>query len=460
MEKWLRPALDYIPSWIEFQMRLSEQPGCAIAIARRGKLVLEEAYGHADLARGERLTPRHRFRIASHSKSFTAAGIMKLREQGRLRLDDTAGEHVSGLHKRVAAVTLRQLLSHSAGLTRDGADSGQFADRRPYRDATSLMADFQSAPTIEPNTRFKYSNHGFGLLGMVIESATGETFKTWIKREVIDAAGLAETEPDMPIAEGTPFARGHSGKVTLGRRVVIPGDNPTNALASAAGVVSTAGDVARFFAQLSPNAKKSILSVDSRREMVRRQWRSPNSTPETWYGLGIVGATIAGWDSFGHSGGFQGTISRTCVFPDRDLTISVLTNATDGWAWYLLEGAAHILRACATRGAPSPKVADWRGRWWSTWGAADFVPLGEKVVVANPHLGNPFMDATEVALTGKDKGRIALANGYHSHGEPVRRVRDNSGMVTEVWLGGGKLLPEAELAAEMEARYGRGAFNP
>ena len=104
MERWLQPALDYICSWIEFQMRLSEQPGCILAVAHRDRITLERAFGHADLMTGEKLTPRHRFRIASHSKSFTAAGVMKLREQRRLRLDDPVGQHVKQLHPRVAEV--------------------------------------------------------------------------------------------------------------------------------------------------------------------------------------------------------------------------------------------------------------------------------------------------------------------------------------------------------------------
>ena len=70
-----------------------------IAIAYRDKVVLERAFGVANLVTGEPLTPRHRFRVASHSKSFTAAGIMKLREQGKLRLDDPAGQFVDGLHR-------------------------------------------------------------------------------------------------------------------------------------------------------------------------------------------------------------------------------------------------------------------------------------------------------------------------------------------------------------------------
>jgi CubicO group peptidase (beta-lactamase class C family) len=453
MDKWLKAALDYIPDWIALQMRLADQPGCVIAIAHKGQIVLEQAFGVADLGSGEKMTPRHRFRIASHSKSFTAAGIMKLREQGRLKLDDPVGAYVKGLNPEIAQATIAQLLSHSAGLIRDGADSGQFIDRRPFYDASQLMADFAKDPAIAPNTRFKYSNHGFGLVGLVIQAVVAEPYRSWIKREIVNAAGLKETEPDMPLANGTPFAPGHGSKLLLGRRAIIPGDYATHAIAPAAGFVSTASDVARFFGQLSPLAKTSALSVASRREMTRPQWRNPHSGVEEHYGLGIKSGSLGGWDYFGHGGSLQGYISCTSVLPKQDLSICVLTNASNGWAGPWVEGAIHILREFSKRGAPSRKLRDWNGRWWGFAGAADLVAMGDIVLIADPQAWNPFAQAAEIEMTGKDKGRIVLANGYASHGEKVRRIRDNAGDVTEVWLAGWKLLPEAQVIAEMQARY-------
>src|SRR3954447_21335524 len=181
MEPWQQPALDYLRGWIGFQTRASQQPGCIVAIAYRGQIVAEYAFGQADLKSGEKLTPRHRFRIASHSKSFTAAGIMKLREQRKLRLDDPVGQYVQRLHRQVAETTLAQILSHSAGLVRDGTAVGQFTDNRPFLTAEELMADLQSPPVVEPNTRFKYSNHGYALIGLVIEAITGEPYRVWIE---------------------------------------------------------------------------------------------------------------------------------------------------------------------------------------------------------------------------------------------------------------------------------------
>jgi CubicO group peptidase (beta-lactamase class C family) len=459
MDKWLRCALDYIPRWIEFQMQASQQPGCIIAIAHRDSIVLERAFGHANLATSEELTPRHRFRVASHSKSFTAAGILKLREQGRLKLDDTAGQFVADLHPAVAKAAIAQLLSHSAGLIRDGDDAGQFLDRRPFYDARELSADLKRPPVIEPNSRFKYSNHGYGLLGLIIEAITGEPYRAWIKREIVDAAGLGETEPDVPLRRGLPFARGHSGRIALGRRVVIPGDNPTHALAPATGFVSTAGDIARYFAQLSPAARKSVLSVASRREMTRRQWRNPNTSPEQYYGLGTISGSLNGWDWFGHSGGFQGYISRTCVYPGQDLTISVLTNTIDGWAHPWLDGIVSILQAFARNGAPTRKVRDWGGRWWSLWIAVDLVPMGDKVLVANPGLINPLVDAAELKITSRTAGQIALAGGFGSHGEPVSCARTKSGKITVLKIAGTKFLAADKMAHEMEARYGKAKPN-
>ena len=461
MDKWVPAALDYIPRWLEYQMRQSEQPGCVIAIADTKsvgcKIVLEQAFGHADLDRRIALTPRHRFRVASHSKSFTSAGIMKLRERDRLRLDDLVGRYVQGLHRDIAEATIAQILSHSGGLVRDGWDSGQWQDRRPFLDADELRADLAAAPIIDTNTRFKYSNHGFGLAGMVIEAITGEGYTDWIKREIVIPAGLEETEPDMPLPRGVPFARGHTGLLPAGRRFVVPGDNPTNALAPATGFVSTAADLVRFFGQLDPAARRSVLSVASRREMIRRQWSDPYATFGSNYGLGIASGNTAGSDWFGHGGGFQGFITRTSVLPGHGLAISILTNAIDGWAHLWWGGIMQILAAFARHGPPTAQVRDWAGRWWTHWGAIDLVPMGRRVLVAAPGWLNPVMDATEITVSGSDKGKIALAGGFANYGETVRRKRGRNGAVSEVWLGGSCFLPEQRIVRELESRYGKKA---
>jgi CubicO group peptidase (beta-lactamase class C family) len=453
MDKWLAAALDYIPTWIELQLRVSGQPGCVIAIALKDRLLSEHAFGFADLSTQEKLTARHRFRIASQSKSFTAAGVMKLREQGKLKLDDAIGDYVAGLNSAIARVTIGQVLSHSAGITRDGSDCGYYDGRRPFVSAQEVMADLAADPPIDPNTRFKYSNHGFALLGLLIEAIAGEPFAIWIKREIVDAVGLKETTPDMPIPKDAPFARGHSTKLLLGERVIYPGDYSENAMAPAGGFVSTASDLARYFARISPHAKRSVLSVASRREMTRRHWRNGHSSGEEYYGLGIISGTLDGWDWFGHSGGLPGYISRTAVVPEQDLTICVLTNASNGWAGPWVDGAIHILHRFSQRGAPTRKVRGWKGRWWDLSGPGDYVPMGDRVVVANPQAWNPFLNATEIELTGRDKGRVSLDSGYGNQGESIARVRNKAGKVVEIRFAGAKLLPEKEVAAEMRERY-------
>src|ERR1700755_1110798 len=155
MDKWLRPAADYIAEWLPLHLSGLQQPGVIIAISHRGEVIAEHAFGLANVDTGEKLSPRHRFRIASHSKAFTAAGILKLREQRKLRLDDPVGQHIGGLHPDIGAQTIAQLLSHSAGLARDGADSGQFIDTRPYRNKAELLAELRQPTAVAPNHRYK-----------------------------------------------------------------------------------------------------------------------------------------------------------------------------------------------------------------------------------------------------------------------------------------------------------------
>ena len=453
METWMRAALDYIPRWLEIQMRATERPGVSLAVNHGQRTVLELALGHADVPAGKRLTPRHRFRIASHSKSFTAAGILKLREAGQLQLDDAVGQHVAGLHPGLAEATLAQLLSHSAGTTRDGPDAGQFQDRRPFLQPHELMAQLTQAPPLEANSRFKYSNHGFALLGQVIEAVTSETYVDWMQREIVDAAGLRETRVDADAASSRLQARGHSGKLLLGRRVVVPGDQSTHAVAPAAGFVSTAADVAGFYAQLLPDARRSVLSVASRREMLRRHWAVPHSSVPGWYGLGVMQGSFQGWDWVGHTGSLQGFVSRSLALPAQGLSISILCNSIDGFSWPWMDGTLQVLQTFHKHGAPTAATRAWGGRFWSVWGPTDLVPMRDRVFAVPPVLALPFTDATELTPCGKDRALMSQANGYASFGEEARLVRGTKGDIKELWLGGSRNVSEALAARTLRRNY-------
>ena len=456
MADWLAPALAYIPQWIAHQRRITEMPGIAVAVAQGGKLVLDQAFGVANLGTGEALTPKHLFRVASHSKTFTAVGIMRLLEAGKLRLDDTAGQYVQGLHPEVAKATIAQLLSHTAGIVRDGDDTGQWADRRPFLNEAELRAALAEAPVIPANTRMKYSNHAFGLAGLVIAAVTGEDYNSWIAREVVKKAGLENTAPDAPVGPKVKTSRGHSSKWALGERLVIPADNCTHALASATGFLSTAGDLARFYATLDPAAPKSIISAASRREITRQQWPVPDTAGDRHYGLGTIHGRVGDWEMYGHSGGFQGVRTQTATISSQKLTVSVLTNAADGNPALLLEGVVHILRAFQKHGAPGKAVAGWTGRWWSLWDAIDLVPMGNTVFVAVPGQANPFADVSELEMTGADAAVIRKSGGFGSHGEAARLVRGRGGKVASVVYAGGKLVDEAAIGKELRARYAAG----
>lgn len=452
MVDWLADAVRYAERWLELQVRASDLPGCVVAVARHGELVAERAFGVANLATGEALTPRHRFRVASHSKAFTAAGLMRLHEDGRLHLDDPVGRHLPGLDGAVGTVTVAQLMSHSAGLVRDGTDAGFWSEQEPFPDAAALRAELAAPPTLVANTRFKYSNLGYGLLGLVIEAITGEPYDRWIARTIVAPAGLGETVSDVPLPPGTPLATGHGGRLPTGERFPLPGQASAAALGASAGFVSTAADLARFFGGLDPAAPSRILSPASRREMTRRHWRMSHSTQELHYGLGTMSGSTDGHAWFGHGGAFPGFISRTASVPEWGVTVSVVTNAVDGLANPWAEGVLGVMHRFSLHGAPAPEVADWAGRWWTLWGATDLVPIGGKVLVANPCLFAPFTDAGEVEVSSPTAGRIALAGGFGSHGEPVSRTLGPDGIAETLRLGGVEMVPEAALRQEIARR--------
>jgi CubicO group peptidase (beta-lactamase class C family) len=130
-------AMAYADQWLAFQQRLKEIPAVTMAVRHGDEVILSRAYGHANLEREIAVTPMHIFRVASHSKWFTATAIMQLKEQHKLRLDDPLGQYIAWLVEPVASITIRQVLNHAAGITRDGYDNDHWQLDHPFRTRSS-----------------------------------------------------------------------------------------------------------------------------------------------------------------------------------------------------------------------------------------------------------------------------------------------------------------------------------
>lgn len=459
IEAWLQDGLAYVEHWLAFQMRMAEQPGCAIAVEHGGRPVFETAFGLANQITQEPLTSRHLFRVASHSKAFTAAAIMVLFEQGKLRLDDPIGRHVGQLRPDLGSATIAQLMTHSAGLTANADVQNYWNDVMPWPDAAELRRQLALPSIMEPGEQHKYSNVGYGLLGLLIEAVTSQAYASWMAENLIPRAGLTETFPDYHATIRNPFASGHSAKQPIGR-LVIPGTNQTRALAPATGFVSTPRDLVRFFSQLAPEAAHSFLSVRSRREMTRRHWRETPSSGENYYGFGIASGALEDNDYFGHRGSFQGYQSRTCVIPNLDLAVSVITNAIDGAAADWSSSIVHILKHFAAAGATADPLRSWQGRWWNIWATVDLIPLGNTIIYTSSDSPTPFAEPEEIEPLTLTTGRFKRSEAHALFGETVERTLNEHGDCIAIHVGGDEFLTEAAHIERLTTTYGPGKNPP
>lgn len=243
----LRSVLPYIDSWLEYRAFKLRVPGIQAAVYFDGELQFSRAYGVADIETNEPLRTDHLFRIASHSKTFTATAILQLAEAGRLRLDDTVGSFVPELaESALADVTVRELLEHGGGILRDGLDGDYWQHVRQFPDEKELLAMLQDgADKQRANEGFNYSNLGYSLLGLIVAAVSGQSYNDYVSREIVDRLGLANTGPEWDSARAGEFAGAHTGFHTEQTRHRVDHVD-TRAMAAATGFYGTADDLVHY----------------------------------------------------------------------------------------------------------------------------------------------------------------------------------------------------------------------
>jgi CubicO group peptidase (beta-lactamase class C family) len=425
--------LEYYPQWVDYRRWYGRVPGVQVAVRNKGELAASFACGTADLDTGDALRTEHLFRIASHSKSVASVLVLQLVEQGRLRLDDAVSAHVPDLAgAKVADRTIGELLSHGGGVIRDSEDGDFWQAVKPFPDRSQLLAIAQaeSSAVIERNERFKYSNIGFGLLGLVIEAVTGEDFATRVRTAVAEPLGLRDLGGEYDPSRSTDYAAGHTGLATARDRSTIPHVD-TRALAAATGCYATAADLTAFFDALMPGDER-LLQATSARLQKHRQWEAREG--ERWYGLGLFLDKIGDTELFGHTGGYPGHITCTLADASERRVVSVFTNCMDGPAtpiargWYLLQNLARK----AGHAEAGEDALRFTGRFGREWGLTDVVRLGGRLFAIDPAADDPADDAVPLEVLDATSLRIAGGRGGNSYGEKMRYTFSTDGRIESV----------------------------
>ncbi|MEJ7901129.1 MAG: serine hydrolase domain-containing protein [Thermomicrobiales bacterium] len=445
--KAIKTALDYVPQYLSFQQRYMPFVGAQVAVRVDGDLIYNEAFGYADLASETPLTVDHLFRIASHSKTFTGVACLQLVEQGKLRLDDSAGAFVPELAKSpMGKVTVRELLAHGSGMIRDGEDSTFWSLDRAFPDRAELLKTVRKqGKVLAPNEHFKYSNIGYSLLGLIIESAAGVPYREYVTSNIVDRLGLANTGPDLDMEPIEDYAKGYSSRAHGPERIEIEHID-TFAESAATGFYSTASELTSYF-QAHLNGDDRLLGDESKRRMRQVQW---TVTDDSSYGLGLSIEKVNGRTYYGHSGGYPGHITMSKLDLERKLSISVLTNSNDGPAAVLCAAILQMIDLALSEKAKTeprkPKEIDrFEGRFATLWGITDVTNLGGRLYMLAPTLQNPAAEAVELDVVSDTELKVVGDKGYGGYHEPMRYTFHKEGRVRQIrGAGGFRLVPAGE----------------
>ncbi len=295
-------------------------PGLSITIARGGETLVSKGYGVANRETGDAVTADTVFRIGSVTKQFTGVAIVQLEAAGKLSFDDPITAALPEYPAPAQPVTIRQLLHHTSGVPSFTGLPSYMPNISADVTHDGMIARFASLPLeFDPGSDWKYSNSGYYLLGMVVESASGQSYAAYLTEHLFAPAQLQHTAYEVAATRRAEGYRRNGDTF----EVAVP-ISMTQPFAAGA-LVSTAPDLVRWQRAL----------VDGRLNPADAFARITSDTVESGgggerYGYGIGVAERDGRRIISHGGGINGFTSLLAYFPDSDHTIAVLAN-TEGF---------------------------------------------------------------------------------------------------------------------------------
>jgi CubicO group peptidase (beta-lactamase class C family) len=297
-------------------------PGLSIAVAEDGKIIWSEGIGYADLDAKKPVTPQTLFRIGSVSKSVTAAGLMLLVEKGKVDLDADIHRYVPDFADKGHPITTRQLAGHLAGVRHYKGE--EFYLNHHYSNVRDSLRIFENDPLLSvPGEKYSYSSYGYNLISMVVESAAGRDFNSYMQGSVWTPLAMTNTMPDDATRAIPRRTRFYKAKDGGGFELELDVDNSYKW--ASGGFLSTPEDLVRFGSALLQPGFLTSASLDA-------LFTSQKTThgKETGYGIGWeVQKDKAGHRLLFHTGGSVGGTSMLLIQPDSRMVLAITANCTD-----------------------------------------------------------------------------------------------------------------------------------
>lgn len=411
----------------------------SVLVAVDGDPVLSRGYGMADAEAGISVTPETVFDIGSLTKQFTAAALLKLEDEGRLRVTDPISRWLPDVPADKAGVTLHDLLTHSAGLDDSFGRDYEVAER------DSTVALILQSELMTPGT-YRYSNAGYTLLAAVVENASGMPYERFLRERLFAPAGMERTGYRAPGWRAGELAVGYRGGERWGTptdKLWAP-DGPYWHLRGNGGILSTPGDLLRWERAL---AGTTVLSDSAKRKM----WtphvpESPEGTSHYGYGWAIFPESRGG-PLIAHNGGNGVFFADFHRYVDAGVTLIILSNRSDFSAERLLPvistalfGGREMPPLPPAAVAPPADAASLAGTYRLPSGAVIHVEAGDGMLRMRPEgqeafallAGGASSPALEVlgrriadAFVAADRGDIApLHAAFGDDAPPPERLRE------------------------------------
>ncbi|HKH97547.1 MAG TPA: serine hydrolase domain-containing protein [Candidatus Sulfotelmatobacter sp.] len=317
-------------------LRSTTAPGAAVLVVRNGRPVFRRGYGVTDLRTLHPIDAKTNFRLASFTKQFTAACIMLLARDGKLRYDDHLTAFFPEFPAYGKAITVRNLLNHTSGLEDYGEIlMKQYPDTPPEKvpqilDAGVLkLLEQQTSGRFAPGTKWEYSNSGYAMLAMIVEKVSGKSFGQFLQERIFTPLKMKNTLAYEKGKDEVPHrAYGHTNEKDGWHET---DQSPTSAVLGDGGIYSSLDDLAKWDRALREHTLLSAVEMQPALTPVQPTGNPtmfPDGTAPS-YGFGWFLDPHQGHKRMSHDGGtigFRTTIQR---FPDDNLTVIVLANRTD-----------------------------------------------------------------------------------------------------------------------------------